>query len=84
MARLAAWVWTLVWFLATAFFGLFFYASYWRWRGCFNEEGRCWTGEVVHDHQSVVLALPLAVSVIAALFGFLWLIKLSVRSPDRM
>lgn len=35
------------WLLAVfaSFFGFLFYERYWRWRGCFNELGRCFDPE---------------------------------------
>jgi hypothetical protein len=31
-----------LWLAFTALFALAFYDRYWRWRGCFNELGRCY------------------------------------------
>lgn len=69
MGKLLSWIWTLFWLLASGVIGGLFYESYWRWRGCFDAEGRCWVGDVVHHDQSVFLALPLAVCVLAAVAG---------------
>ena len=83
MKRLAGLVWTGVWVAASLVLAALFYNSYWRWRGCFNEEGRCWTGEVVHHDQSVYLALPLAFCVIAALIGVVGLLRSRSGSAER-
>ncbi len=32
----------VLWLAFTALFALAFYDRYWRWRGCFNELGRCY------------------------------------------
>lgn len=66
MKKIVGLVWTMAWLAAAIVLALLFYSSYWRWRGCFNEDGRCFTGEVVHHDQSVYLAIPLAISVVAA------------------
>ena len=79
MIKLIAWAWTLLSLVASALFGLLFYNSYWLWRGCFHEQGRCWTGEVVHHDQTVYLALPLAFSLVAALLGLVTLNRLRSR-----
>ena len=50
-----------LWYAALVFWGagfllcgFLFYELYWRWRGCFNELGRCFVEElgVVHREQS--------------------------------
>lgn len=46
-----------------AVFGFAYYESYFKWRGCFNELGRCLDGDsgVVHLEQSGGVWLSLAV-----------------------
>lgn len=73
--RFLAIAWTGVWTLAAASLALAFHESYWRWRDCFDDTGRCWTGEVVHHEQAAYLALPLGLSVLAALLGVLRLAR---------
>jgi hypothetical protein len=34
-----------LWLALTGLFALAFYDRYWRWRGCFNELGRCYDPE---------------------------------------
>jgi hypothetical protein len=34
-----------LWLALTVLFALAFYDRYWRWRGCFNELGRCYDPE---------------------------------------
>jgi hypothetical protein len=57
--------------LPTAFFGLLYYETYWRWRDCFNEEGRCFVeaDSVVHHQQNGVLIAPLALCLGLTLIG---------------
>lgn len=45
-ARIAAAILIII----AAFFAWVFHERYWRWRGCFNELGRCWdpVGEQVY------------------------------------
>ena len=31
---------------SAALCAVLFYEQYWRWRGCFNELGRCWSSEM--------------------------------------
>ena len=55
----------------TAFFGWSYYESYWRWRDCFNAEGRCFveSDSVVHHQQNEILIVPLAICLGLALLG---------------
>jgi hypothetical protein len=55
----------------TAFFGFLYYEVYWRWRDCFNEQGRCFVeaNSVVHHEQNAVLIVPLAVCLGLTLIG---------------
>ncbi len=75
MKRAISLLWTTAWLAAAAVLGVLFYSSYWRWRGCFDAEGRCFAGDVVHHAQSVYLALPLAVCLIAASIGVVGLFR---------
>jgi hypothetical protein len=45
---------------ASALFGFFYYTSYWRYRGLFNEDGRYFDPHdlVVHHAQGAMLAVP--------------------------
>lgn len=76
-------LWTTAWLAASFVLAMLFHSSYWRWRGCFNEEGRCFTGAVVHHEQSVYLAIPLAVSLIAALIGVVRLLRTLPKSSKQ-
>ena len=43
--------------MLAAAFGTLLYADYWRWRDCFNDQGRCFdatTGTVQHAQSGVV------------------------------
>jgi hypothetical protein len=46
--------------VASALFGFFYYTSYWRYRGLFNEDGRYFDPHdlVVHHAQGAMLAVP--------------------------
>ncbi|MDJ0614615.1 MAG: hypothetical protein QNJ29_13170 [Rhizobiaceae bacterium] len=48
---------------ATVLFWYFYYALYFKWRDCFNDEGRCFDGETgtVYLEQSGMVWLSLAV-----------------------
>lgn len=83
MKRSVGLVWTTAWLAASLVLAMLFHGSYWRWRGCFNAEGRCFTGAVVHHEQSVYLAIPLAVSVIAAAIGVVGLFRARPKSPKQ-
>lgn len=51
-----------------------FYEQYFRWRGCFNDEGRCFdpqTGLVYHAQSGLFWALLCAVFGAATLYFFL-------------
>jgi hypothetical protein len=62
---------TVVFTPLTAFFGLFYYQGYWRWRGLFNSEGRYFDppDSVVHHQQNEVLIVPLAICLGFTLLG---------------
>lgn len=57
-------------FLASFFSLWFFYELYWRWRDCFNEQGRCFVAEesVVYTDNSAFWLLPFGIFL---LIGFL-------------
>jgi len=82
MPRAIGWIWLALTSLSTAAFGLLYYQGYWRWRGCFNEEGRCWDGVVVHHQQNEALIVPLLLSAFGLLAG-LWLMLGSKRRLER-
>jgi hypothetical protein len=55
------------------FFSAFYYLSYWRWRGLFNEEGRYFhePDAVVYHQQSAMLLLPAVLAAVVAIV--LWI-----------
>jgi hypothetical protein len=51
---------------------------YWRWRGCFNEEGRCFDpveGVVYHAQSGEVWGILLAASALVLLEGIGWWLR---------
>jgi hypothetical protein len=58
-----------------SFFGFLFYDRYWRWRGCFNESGRCFDPEF----QDVILEQAGGIYGSIALVCFAAAIALFVR-----
>jgi hypothetical protein len=38
-------IWPLLWLCLALFSAFAFYDRYWRWRGCFNELGRCYDSQ---------------------------------------
>ncbi|MDZ4375636.1 MAG: hypothetical protein U1C74_30005 [Phenylobacterium sp.] len=69
--RVFARVWIAAWSLAGVAGGWLYHALYWRWRGCFNAEGRCFveaTGVVHHASSAILIVLPI-VAAAAALLG---------------
>ena len=61
-------------FLGLSFaFGYFYYVQYFRWRGCFNELGRCFdagTGAVYFEQSGSVWLLLAVLAFGAFLFQF--------------
>jgi hypothetical protein len=55
-------------------FGALFHLQYSRWRGCFNEQGRCFDAEagVVYQAQSGIVWGALAVVALGGAGVFLW------------
>ncbi|MDM8168508.1 hypothetical protein [Roseovarius sp.] len=55
-------------------FGALFHLQYSRWRGCFNEQGRCFDAEagVVYQAQSGIVWGALAVVALGVSGMFLW------------
>jgi hypothetical protein len=62
-------------------FGYFYYVQYFRWRGCFNETGRCFDAEsgVVYSEQSGDTWLLLAALTFGASVYQAW----RLRKPNR-
>ena len=60
-----------------ALFWFAYYAFYFKWRGCFNEMGRCFDRETgaVYLEQSQFLWLPLAVLPTCISLYLLWRLK---------
>jgi hypothetical protein len=55
----------------SAIFAFFYYAFYWVWRDCFNEEGRCYdsaTATVFHEQSGVAYLSLFAASLLLPLF----------------
>ena len=74
MKRALALTWTAVWLLGAALAGWLFYDQYWRWRDCFNDQGRCFdpAESVVYLEQSgEVWGLITSVCLIAGLLGLI-------------
>lgn len=69
-------------FLGLSFaFGYFYYSQYFRWRGCFNETGRCFDAEsgVVYLEQSGDTWLLLTALAFAACMYQVWRLGKSDR-----
>lgn len=67
--RVVAWIWIGFWTIGAVVAGMGFHDSYWRFRNCFDEEGRCFdpTTSVVHMEQSgLVYFIIMAACVLAA------------------
>jgi len=63
---------------ASLFFGFFYFAFYWQFRGRFNEEGRYFddTDSVVYHEQTGLLIVPtLACLALAILFAAVWWVR---------
>ncbi len=63
---------------ASVISALAFYEMYWRWRGCFNEEGRCFDpveGVVYHAQSGEVWGILLAASALVLLEGIGWWLR---------
>ena len=62
-------------------FGYFYYVQYFRWRGCFNEMGRCFEAEsgIVYLEQSGDTWLSLAALAFGASIYQIW----RLRKPNR-
>ncbi len=65
-----------LWLAFTALFSLAFYDRYWRWRGCFNELGRCYDPDegVMLEQAGLVwggLALVFGLLLVASLWRLL-------------
>ena len=62
-----------LWLAFTALFALAFHDRYWRWRGCFNELGRCYDpehGVMVEQAGAIWGSLTLIFGLL--LIGSLW------------
>ncbi len=66
-------------------FGVLYHAMYWRWRGCFDDAGRCFVPGhgVVYNAQSGVVYLSLTlVCAGVALIGFVLMARSrTVKAP---
>ncbi|WP_156815821.1 hypothetical protein [Ahrensia kielensis] len=62
-------------------FGYLYYADYFKWRECFNEQGRCFDDKagVVYTEQSGTVWLSLAVLALGAAFYNAWHLSKSKR-----
>jgi hypothetical protein len=62
-------------------FGYLFYADYFKWRGCFNELGRCFDEDtgVVYDEQSGAVWFLLAVLALGLSLHNAWHLSKSKR-----
>jgi hypothetical protein len=72
MRRALTVAWIAVWLLGAALSGWLFYDQYWRWRGCFNDQGRCFdpAESVVYLEQSgEVWGLSTAACLLLGLLG---------------
>ena len=75
-ALMLLWIWILFWGIATVVAGYGYYQFYWKWRNCFNDEGRCFdtTDSVVYHSQSGVALM--AIGTFSAICLALGLIKI--------
>ena len=67
---------SLAFFACAAFFAFAYYDRYFKWRDCFNEQGRCFdpeTASVYVEQAGMVWALMFALTLIPALI--LWFKK---------
>ncbi len=71
----------LVFLGLAAAFGYFYYVEYFQWRGCFNEQGRCFdeTSGVVYSEQSGTTWFLLFVGALGAGLYQAW----RLRNPKR-
>jgi hypothetical protein len=84
MGRVLALVWSGLWALPTALFGLVFYTDYWRLRSCFEPStGACFVESevrVYHD-TNFIWIFPTAFCLLMVLLG-LWAARRPKASVD--
>lgn len=66
-------------------FGYVYYAQYFKWRDCFNEQGRCFDADagVVYLEQSGTVWLTLFLLALGAALYQAWRLRKATRSPRR-
>ena len=85
LIRAFALVWTAFWLAAALLVGWFFHFFYWRWRDCFNSEGKCFVPEhgVTYDRDASGLAFPLVGCLVAAGLGLIVLFRSKTSQTQR-
>jgi hypothetical protein len=73
-ARWLLYAWLALWAAASAFWTWFSYATYWRWRCCF-EDGRYFDGVAVHHDQMSVTTIPALLSLVMFIGGLIVLFR---------
>ncbi len=68
--------------LASLLFGMAYYDRYWRWRDCFNDQGRCYdpVEGMVYLEQAGMIWSGLAVICLVA--GLIILLPVFLRRPS--
>ena len=77
-------VWAALSVLSALVAGWLYYLIYWRWRDCFNEEGRCFIAQsavVLHESTGPIYLSLAILSILSACAGMA--VGLRLRKKDK-